>query len=126
MIIFQDDAVLVNGYNLQYHIDSSEKDNYLVRIFGWAILVNVPSYSVDCKVDFKGQQYNFSLKPHKVSRPDVTKDRRNQVNYDESGFLLEIPVQNVGPDNYDVYLTFRKKDSNEVVASFPCISIQIT
>lgn len=125
MTSIQNDAILINGYTLQYNIDSSEADDYLVRISGWSLLLGVPSYSLDCNIDFKGQEYNFSIKPQKMQRSDVTKDRSNSVNYDESGFLIEIPLQNVGPDRYDVYLTFRKREAKEILASFPCLGIKI-
>ncbi len=125
-ITFLDDAIMVNSHELRYWIDMIETDEYATKITGWAIIKGVDSWRISYKIDFKGASHGFSCKPHKIHRHDVTQAySHTQKNYDESGFLIEIPRQYVGPDCYDIYFTLQNKESNEVLLSFPFMSTRI-
>jgi hypothetical protein len=120
------DSITVNGHVLRYWVDNDEGDEYSLKITGWALIVGIPSSKLACKIDFKGSKYSFTCKPHMIYRQDVNRDhRRSRVNYTGSGFLVEIPRQNVGQDCYNIYLTFRDKETNEILVSYAFLSTRI-
>ncbi|HEY6902145.1 MAG TPA: hypothetical protein VI233_15925 [Puia sp.] len=120
------DTIWSNGHELRYWIDHVEADEYTLKLSGWGLVTGIHSWTMTCKIDFKGARYSFSCKPHRVSRNDVTIDHGgSKFNYDYSGFHIEVPRQAVGQDCYDIYLTFRDKDTNELVLSYPVLSTRI-
>jgi hypothetical protein len=125
MMTTSNDSTLINNYELLFHIDAVELDEYTVTIIGWAFLRGIHSWELEYKVDFKGKLFNFSFKPEIQTRNDVTRSQNNSRNYDESGFRIHFPVQNVGPDCYELYFTFKRKSTGEVLASFPLMGIKL-
>jgi hypothetical protein len=120
------ETITVNGHVLRYWIDHEERDEYSLKITGWALVVGIPNSKLACKIDFKGLKHSFSCRPHIIHRHDVNRDHgRNRVNYTGSGFLIEIPRQNVGQDCYNIYLTFRDKETNEILVSYAFLATRI-
>jgi hypothetical protein len=116
----------VDSRTLEFWLDMEEADDYSYRMWGWVIVTGVASWQLDLKLDFKGSKYSFSTKPALIYRNDVTViNGKGSVNHDNSGFFVEIPKQNIGPDLYDVSFHLRNKDSNESVLQYSFVSVKI-
>lgn len=118
--------VVVGSQRIQFWIDEVRTDEYAFRIVGWIYLAGVNSWELETKLDFVGEKYNFSSRPVVVHRPDVHQDHaKGKVNYHESGFVIDVPRQNIGPDGYDVIFSLKLRKTGEILVRYPFLSIRV-
>ncbi len=120
------EKIVIGKNKIQYWIDIIETDEYSFRIIGWVYVLGIPNWQIETKIDFKGSDYSFSCKPTIVHREDVSHDHgRGKVNYNESGFFIEVPRQNIGPDKYNISFTLKKKKSNDLLISYSFLCMEV-
>lgn len=120
------EKIIINKKKIQYWIDVVETDEYSFRINGWIYIAGIPNWNLETKIDFKGKNHSFSCKPITIIRKDVSNDHgRGRINYEGSGFFIEVPRQNVGPDKYNISFSIKEKGSKELMANFPFLCMAV-
>lgn len=95
-------------------IDEIRQQNKRLYINGWCIREGKVSQNnkvvILKKVD---NTQSYIIKPQMVTRKDVTKACNDGINYDKSGFILDIDISNIEKGKYNIYILLKSADEYE-------------
>ena len=93
--------------NISFRIDRFFQSDILVELEGWAYIDGGDCENAEISIVFKSEKKTYVFEAMPVKRPDVTRYFKT-FNFDDSGFLANIPKKRIGKETYKVGLYIRK------------------